>query len=74
MAIDPGRLDKDHYGHYYATRCVGQLPPGQRPFYQDHLARITLSYQEADGSWWDFPFATITSSTAPPVGKLRELL
>ena len=44
-----------YYGHYYATRCVEQLPTPERPFYQDHLARILLSHQERDGSWWDFP-------------------
>ncbi len=44
-----------YYGHYYATRCVEQLATPERPFYQDHLARILLSHQERDGSWWDYP-------------------
>jgi hypothetical protein len=44
-----------YYGHYYATLCVEQLPTPERPFYQDHLARILLSHQESDGSWWDYP-------------------
>ncbi len=44
-----------YYGHYYATLCVDQLPLSARPFYQDHLARILLSHQERDGSWWDYP-------------------
>ena len=44
-----------YYGHYYATLCVDQLPISQRPFYQDHLARILLGHQERDGSWWDYP-------------------
>jgi len=44
-----------YYGHYYATLCVDQLPEKTRPFYQDHLARILLSHQERDGSWWDCP-------------------
>ncbi len=44
-----------YYGHYYATLCVDQLPAPRRPFYQDHLARILLSHQERDGSWWDYP-------------------
>ena len=44
-----------YYGHYYATRCVEQLPESQRPFYQDHLAQILLGHQERDGSWWDYP-------------------
>jgi hypothetical protein len=45
-----------YYGHYYATLCAGQLPTSQRPFYQDHLAKIILGHQERDGSWWDYPF------------------
>jgi hypothetical protein len=44
-----------YYGHYYATLCVQELPLKARPFYQDHLARILLSHQERDGSWWDYP-------------------
>jgi len=44
-----------YYGHYYATRCVEQLPTAQRSFYRDHLARILLGHQERDGSWWDYP-------------------
>jgi hypothetical protein len=44
-----------YYGHYYATLCVDQLPISQRPFYQNHLARILLGHQERDGSWWDYP-------------------
>lgn len=44
-----------YYGHYYATLCVEQLKPEQRPFYQDHLAAILLNLQEQDGSWWDYP-------------------
>ena len=44
-----------YYGHYYAALCVGLLKPEERPFYQDHLARILLGLQEQDGSWWDFP-------------------
>ena len=45
-----------YFGHYYATRCALLLPTSDRPFYQDHLARILLSHQEQDGSWWDYPF------------------
>ncbi len=44
-----------YYGHYYATLCVAQLPRDRQPFYQDHLARILLSHQEPDGSWFDYP-------------------
>jgi hypothetical protein len=45
-----------YYGHYYAALCIDQLPPDKRPFYQDHLAHVLVPLQEADGSWWDFPF------------------
>jgi hypothetical protein len=44
-----------YFGHYYATLCLGLLPPAERPFYQDHLARILMRVQEGDGSWWDYP-------------------
>jgi hypothetical protein len=44
-----------YFGHYYAALCVEQLPPADRTFYQDHLARLMMERQEADGSWWDFP-------------------
>ena len=32
-----------YFGHYYAALCIAQLPESDRPFYQDHLARILLS-------------------------------
>lgn len=44
-----------YYGHYYAALCIDQLPPSQRPVYQDHLAQVLLRLQEKDGSWWDYP-------------------
>jgi imidazolonepropionase-like amidohydrolase len=44
-----------YYGHYYASLCIEQLPAEDRPFYQDHLARVMLPLQEKDGSWWDYP-------------------
>ena len=44
-----------YFGHYYAARVIGVLPAAERPFYQDHLARILLAVQDADGSWWDYP-------------------
>jgi hypothetical protein len=44
-----------YFGHYYAALTIPLLPPADRPFYQDHLARILLGHQEADGSWWDYP-------------------
>ena len=45
-----------YYGHYYAGRCIDQLPEAQRPHFQAHLAHILLALQEKDGCWWDFPF------------------
>jgi hypothetical protein len=44
-----------YFGHYYAARVIDVLPEADRPFYQDHLARIVLEVQDADGSWWDYP-------------------
>jgi hypothetical protein len=44
-----------YYGHFYASGCIDQLPPADRPHFQDHLGRILLDLQEKDGSWWDYP-------------------
>jgi hypothetical protein len=44
-----------YFGHYYAARCIEELKPEQRPFYQDQLAQLLMRLQEKDGSWWDFP-------------------
>lgn len=44
-----------YYGHYYAARCIEQLPAAQRPRFQDYLAHVLIPLQESDGSWWDFP-------------------
>ena len=44
-----------YFGHYYAARVIDELPAASRPRHQDALARIILSVQDADGSWWDFP-------------------
>ena len=44
-----------YYGHYYAARCIEQLPAERRPYFQDHLAHVLLPLQEKDGSWWDYP-------------------
>ncbi len=45
-----------YFGHYYAGLCVAQLPAAKQEFYKHHLARIILDLQEADGSWFDYPF------------------
>lgn len=47
-----------YYGHYYAARCVSLLPAGEQPEYRKLVADLILPKQEADGSWWDFPFYT----------------
>jgi hypothetical protein len=44
-----------YYGHYYAALCIEELPAKERPYFQDHLARILMPLQEKDGSWWDYP-------------------
>jgi hypothetical protein len=44
-----------YFGHYYAALGIEQLPAPDRPFYQDHLARILMAVQEEEGSWWDYP-------------------
>jgi hypothetical protein len=44
-----------YFGHYYAALCIEQVPVAERPFYQDHLARILVPLQGKDGSWWDYP-------------------
>jgi hypothetical protein len=44
-----------YFGHYYGALCIGELPAADRPFYQDHLARLLSRLQEADGSWFDYP-------------------
>ena len=44
-----------YYGHYYAAHCIEQLPEKERPFFQNHLAKVILPIQGKDGTWWDFP-------------------
>jgi hypothetical protein len=44
-----------YYGHYYAARCIDELKPSSRPFFQGQLAAILLALQEKDGSFWDYP-------------------
>ncbi len=43
-----------YYGHYYAGRCIQELPAAERGPHQDQLAQILLRLQEKDGSWWDY--------------------
>jgi hypothetical protein len=44
-----------YFGHYYAARCIDELPADQQPFFRDHMAALLLERQEQDGSWWDYP-------------------
>jgi hypothetical protein len=44
-----------YFGHYYAALEIERLPAAEQPFYQDHIARILLDREDADGSWWDYP-------------------
>ena len=44
-----------YFGHYYAARCIEELPEKDRGPFQDQLAHVLLRVQEKDGSWWDFP-------------------
>lgn len=72
-----------YFGHYYAGLCIEQLPPENREFYKHHLARLILELQEADGSWFDYPFydyhkpygtafaiMTLNSCRAKPLNRL----
>ena len=43
-----------YYSCYYGAVCIGLLAEEKRPFYQDQLAKIIISHQDGDGSWWDF--------------------
>ena len=44
-----------YYGHYYAAKCIEELPVADRPELRGQLAHRLLSLQEKDGSWWDYP-------------------
>jgi hypothetical protein len=75
-----------YFGHYYAGLCIDQLPPPRQEFYKHHLARLILDLQEADGSWFDYPFynyhkaygtafavMTLNACRATPQGWLPRL-
>jgi len=59
-----------YFGHYYGALCISLLPEADRPFYQDHLAKILIERQEGEGSWWDYPLF----SYAKPYGTAFALL
>ncbi len=74
-----------YFGHYYAARCIEELPPDKQQVFRDHMAKILLERQEKDGSWWDYPlydyhqqygtaFAlmTLVPHTEPAAGKVSS--
>ena len=44
-----------YYGIYYFTVSARNLPPEKQRELAPKLARIILTRQEKDGSWWDYP-------------------
>ena len=69
-----------YYGHYYAAWCIQELPAEQQGLFQAHMAKLMMSKQEKDGSWWDYPlydyhqpygtsFALMTLKRCLPAGK-----
>ncbi|TWU07519.1 prenyltransferase/squalene oxidase repeat-containing protein [Stieleria varia] len=44
-----------YFGHFYAGRCLEQLPESLQDEYSGHLAKLMLDRQETNGSWWDYP-------------------
>ena len=42
------------YGHYYASENILQLPASKQAEWKAKLAKVILSKQESDGSWWDY--------------------
>jgi hypothetical protein len=44
-----------YYGVYYFTVAARNLPKDQQQLLAKGLARIILTRQENDGSWWDYP-------------------
>lgn len=44
-----------YYGVYYFTVAARNLPKDQQQSLAKGLARIILTRQEKDGSWWDYP-------------------
>jgi hypothetical protein len=44
-----------YYGIYYFTVSARYLPPEKQRELAASLARILLTRQEKDGSWWDYP-------------------
>jgi hypothetical protein len=59
-----------YFGHYYGSVAITLLPPAERSFYGEHLAKILIERQEEEGSWWDYPLF----SYAKPYGTAFALL
>lgn len=43
------------YGHYYASECIQFLPLQEQSNWKRKLAKVIISKQEKNGSWWDYP-------------------
>jgi hypothetical protein len=43
------------FGHFYAAAVINELPFEEQTPYRKALARVLLTCQQKDGSWWDFP-------------------
>jgi hypothetical protein len=59
-----------YYGHFYAALCLDELPAAEKMLIAPALAELLMERQEADGSWWDFPFYNYH----PPYGTAFALM
>jgi hypothetical protein len=59
-----------YYGHYYAALCLEEIPRDRQRLLAPPLAELLVERQEADGSWWDFPFYNYH----PPYGTAFALM
>jgi len=44
------------FGHYYAALVIRELDPAAQERFRPWLRDTLAGLQDADGSWWDFPF------------------
>ncbi len=58
------------FGHYYAAKVIGCLPPEKRPGYAQRLQAEILKCQQEDGSMWDFWIANDTHAFGTAFGIL----
>ena len=67
------------YAHYYATECISMLPENEQGPWREKLAKLMISKQEANGSWWDYPlynyhYAYGTGYVLSILGKCLSLI